>query len=163
MGGSSHAGSSRADGSGGYSGPSSNRKLWLPDEIAKVVLAPRHLNVSLTNPSPDRKYFLKAQSEGMPTMAVFAKPHYYLGGVQVVDDDGDVLTTLSHRHHEVLDGDPLGDDLFVQAAGHVVQRAHDRLQGHAHQPAGPALLPGPRRRALQDRARARALALFHAA
>ena len=54
-----------------------------PDEIAKVVLAPRHLNVSLTNPSPDRKYFLKAQSEGMPTMAVFAKPHYYLGGVQV--------------------------------------------------------------------------------
>ena len=54
-----------------------------PDEIAKVVLAPRHLNVSLTNPSPDRKYFLKAQSEGMPSMAVFAKPHYYLGGVQV--------------------------------------------------------------------------------
>jgi dipeptidyl aminopeptidase/acylaminoacyl peptidase len=54
-----------------------------PDEIAKVVLAPRHLNVSLSNPSPDRKYFLKAQSEGMPTMAVFAKPHYYLGGVQV--------------------------------------------------------------------------------
>ena len=54
-----------------------------PDEIAKVVLAPRHLNVSLTNPSPDRKYFLKAESEGMPTMAVFAKPHYYLGGVQI--------------------------------------------------------------------------------
>src|SRR5687768_17656429 len=54
-----------------------------PAEIAKTVLAPRHLNVTLSNPSPDRKYFLKAQSEGMPTMAVFAKPHYYLGGVQV--------------------------------------------------------------------------------
>ena len=54
-----------------------------PAEIAKTVLAPRHLNVTLSNPSPDRKYFIKAQSEGMPTMAVFAKPHYYLGGVQV--------------------------------------------------------------------------------
>jgi dipeptidyl aminopeptidase/acylaminoacyl peptidase len=54
-----------------------------PEEIAKTVLAPRHLNVTLSNPSPDRKYFIKAQSEGMPTMAVFAKPHYYLGGVQV--------------------------------------------------------------------------------
>jgi dipeptidyl aminopeptidase/acylaminoacyl peptidase len=54
-----------------------------PAEIAKTVLAPRHLNVTLSNPSPDRKFFIKAQSEGMPTMAIFAKPHYYLGGVQV--------------------------------------------------------------------------------
>ncbi len=54
-----------------------------PDEIARTVLAPRHLNVTLSNPSPDRKFFIKAQSEGMPTMAIFAKPHYYLGGVQV--------------------------------------------------------------------------------
>src|SRR5687768_11911837 len=54
-----------------------------PAEIASTVLAPRHLNVTLSNPSPDRKYFIKAQSEGMPTMAIFAKPHYYLGGIQV--------------------------------------------------------------------------------
>ena len=76
-----------------------------PDEIAKVVLAPRHLNVSLTNPSPDRKFFLKAQSEGMPTMAVFAKPHYYLGGVQVDHraNRARALTTRGSSGFSVID------------------------------------------------------------
>ena len=32
----------------------------------------------------------------------------------------------------------------------VVQQPHDRLQGHAHQPAAAAVLPGPARRARQD-------------
>ena len=76
-----------------------------PEEIAKTVLAPRHLNVSLTNPSPDRKYFLKAQSEGMPTMAVFAKPHYYLGGVQVDHraNRARSLTTRGNSGFSVID------------------------------------------------------------
>ena len=52
-------------------------------EIANLVAAPRHLNVALSQPSPDRKYFLKEQSEGLPSVTTFGKAHYYLGGLQV--------------------------------------------------------------------------------
>lgn len=54
-----------------------------PPEIAKLVLAPRHLNISLTNPSPDRKHFLKEESEGLPSVQGFGKPHLYFAGLQV--------------------------------------------------------------------------------
>ena len=40
-------------------------------EIARLVTAPRHLNISLSQPSPDRKYFLKEQSEGLPSVTSF--------------------------------------------------------------------------------------------
>jgi dipeptidyl aminopeptidase/acylaminoacyl peptidase len=54
-----------------------------PAEIAKLITAPRHLNVTLSQPSPDRKRFLKEQSEGLPSVTTFGKTHYYLGGLQV--------------------------------------------------------------------------------
>jgi dipeptidyl aminopeptidase/acylaminoacyl peptidase len=54
-----------------------------PQAIAEAVGAPRERNVSLSNLSPDRKNYLWQQSDGMPTMQEFAKPHVYLGGVQV--------------------------------------------------------------------------------
>ena len=61
------------------------KEAWMtpPPEIASVVLAPRYLNVSLNNPSPTRKQFLRTVTEDMPSRAKFAKPHYYLGGLQV--------------------------------------------------------------------------------
>src|SRR5688572_12905469 len=54
-----------------------------PDAIARLVTAPRHLNVSLTQPSPDRRLFLKENSDGLPTVNAFGKPHLYFGGLQV--------------------------------------------------------------------------------
>ena len=54
-----------------------------PEVIAKMVTAPRHLNITLTQPSPDRRHFLKEQSEGLPTVNGFGKPHLYFGGLQV--------------------------------------------------------------------------------
>ncbi|NOT08865.1 MAG: hypothetical protein HOP28_11740, partial [Gemmatimonadales bacterium] len=54
-----------------------------PAEVAKLVTAPRHLNVVLTQQSPDRTHFLREISEGMPTVAKFGKPHYYFAGLQV--------------------------------------------------------------------------------
>jgi dipeptidyl aminopeptidase/acylaminoacyl peptidase len=54
-----------------------------PAEIAKLVSAPRHLNVSLTLPSPDRRLFLKQESEGLPSVQSFGKPHTYYAGLQV--------------------------------------------------------------------------------
>ena len=54
-----------------------------PEVIQKLVTAPRHLNVSLTQPSPDRRYFLKEKSEGLPSVTAFGKPHFYFAGLQV--------------------------------------------------------------------------------
>ena len=54
-----------------------------PDVIARLVTAPRHLNVSLTQPSPDRRHFIREQTDGLPTVNAFGKPHIYFGGLQV--------------------------------------------------------------------------------
>jgi hypothetical protein len=54
-----------------------------PAAIERAVLAPRHLNVTLTNASPDGRYFLREQSEGLPSMASFAREHLWLGGLQL--------------------------------------------------------------------------------
>jgi len=59
----------------GYIEPSS--------EVAKLITAPRHLSVSLTNLSPDRKWFLREQTDGLPSVQTFGKPHTYYGGLQV--------------------------------------------------------------------------------
>src|SRR5690606_36135858 len=50
-------------------------------EIARVITAPRHENVSLTNLSPDQRYFLNTLSSGLPSLADYAKPHHLLGGL----------------------------------------------------------------------------------
>jgi dipeptidyl aminopeptidase/acylaminoacyl peptidase len=52
-------------------------------EVAKLITAPRHLLVSLTNLSPDRKWFLREQTDGLPSVQTFGKPHTYYGGLQV--------------------------------------------------------------------------------
>jgi dipeptidyl aminopeptidase/acylaminoacyl peptidase len=52
-----------------------------PKELADAVLAPRFLNVALTNPSPDKKWFLEEIGDGPVTMAVFSKPFHELGGL----------------------------------------------------------------------------------
>jgi dipeptidyl aminopeptidase/acylaminoacyl peptidase len=67
-----------------------------PKSIVDLVTAPRHLNVSLTQPSPDRKHFLKEESEGLPTIDAFGKPHYYFGGLQV-DFKANRARTLTTR------------------------------------------------------------------
>jgi len=54
-----------------------------PPEIADFVLAPRHENVTLSNPSPDRRWFVRLRTDGLPRMADFARPHYNLAGVQI--------------------------------------------------------------------------------
>lgn len=55
-----------------------NEKYAKPPEIVeRIVSAPRN-NVSFTNPSPDGKYFLKSESEGLASIEAFGKPHYRL-------------------------------------------------------------------------------------
>jgi len=54
-----------------------------PEHIARAVLAPRYENVSVNDMSPDRRFFLHTRSDGMPSMADFAKTHLWLGGLQI--------------------------------------------------------------------------------
>src|SRR3954466_4538784 len=53
-----------------------------PEIVERIVTAPRN-SVSFTNPSPDHRYFLKAESKGLSTIEAFGKPHYRLGGVEI--------------------------------------------------------------------------------
>src|SRR5881227_3199300 len=50
----------------------------------------------LSNQSPDHKHFLKLESEGMPSVQQFGKPHYYLAGLQV-DYKANRARTLTTR------------------------------------------------------------------
>jgi dipeptidyl aminopeptidase/acylaminoacyl peptidase len=67
-----------------------------PEPIARAVMAPRHENVTLSNPSPDQRYFLRQESEGLPTMASFAREHLWFGGLQV-DPKANRVRTFSTR------------------------------------------------------------------
>ena len=67
-----------------------------PAAIERLVTAPRHNNVSLANQSPDRRWFVKLQTEGLPSVQAFGKPHIYLGGLQV-DQRANRARTLTTR------------------------------------------------------------------
>jgi dipeptidyl aminopeptidase/acylaminoacyl peptidase len=54
-----------------------------PEEIARIVLAPRWQNVNLSNLSPDGRFFLIQEGDGLTKIASFARKFYRLGGVQI--------------------------------------------------------------------------------
>jgi dipeptidyl aminopeptidase/acylaminoacyl peptidase len=76
-----------------------------PAAIERLVTAPRQNNVSLSNQSPNRKYFLKLQSEGLPSVQAFGKPHYYFAGLQVDQkaNRARVLTTRGSSGLAIID------------------------------------------------------------
>jgi dipeptidyl aminopeptidase/acylaminoacyl peptidase len=69
-----------------------------PREIADAVLAPRHLNITLANLSPDRNWFLDEIGDGPVVMKTFAKPFHELGGV-FIDDKANRARTLTVRNN----------------------------------------------------------------
>ena len=69
-----------------------------PSQLADAVLAPRHLNVSVTNLSPDRKWFVNEIGDGPVTMDVFSKPFHELGGL-FVDFRANRSRTLTIRNN----------------------------------------------------------------
>jgi dipeptidyl aminopeptidase/acylaminoacyl peptidase len=76
-----------------------------PDVIARLVTAPRHLNVTLSQLGPDRRYFVREISAGMPTVANFGKPHLYFAGLQVdgAANRARVLTTRGAAGLELVE------------------------------------------------------------
>jgi len=67
-----------------------------PAIVEKIVAAPRN-NVAFTNPSPDKRYFLKTESEGLPTIDAFGKPHYRLSTGFEVDFKANRARSLTTR------------------------------------------------------------------
>lgn len=83
----------------------SERYLRPPAEIERLVDAPRHLNVELSNQSPTRRHFLEQLSAGMPTVREFGKPWYNLGGLQIdwKANRARTLTTRSGKGYQIID------------------------------------------------------------
>jgi dipeptidyl aminopeptidase/acylaminoacyl peptidase len=54
-----------------------------PPALADAVLIQRYLNVSLSNASPDKQWFLDEIGDGPVLMKTFSKPYHELGGVFV--------------------------------------------------------------------------------
>jgi len=67
-----------------------------PAIVEKIVAAPRNA-VAFTNPSPDKRYFLKSESEGLPTIEAFGKPHYRLSTGFEVDFKANRARSLTTR------------------------------------------------------------------
>jgi dipeptidyl aminopeptidase/acylaminoacyl peptidase len=67
-----------------------------PQEIVDAVLAPRHLNVTLSNRSPDGQWFMDEVGDGPVTMDVFSKPFHELGG-QFIDHAANRSRSLTIR------------------------------------------------------------------
>lgn len=67
-----------------------------PSSIARLVSAPRQNQAPLTDLSPDRRYFLRTITDGLPSVQVFGKPHYYFAGLQV-DYQANRARSLTNR------------------------------------------------------------------
>ncbi len=53
-----------------------------PADVERIIMAPR-VDISFTNASPDRSWFLRTSGPDRGDIADFGKPHLWLGGVQV--------------------------------------------------------------------------------
>ena len=99
---------------------STERYVRPPAEVAKLVTAPRQLNVTLTQQSPDRTHFLGLHGEGLGNEMKFGKPHYYFGGLQVDYRANRVrsFTTRGQANMEIVDARS-GARVKVQAPGNA--------------------------------------------
>jgi dipeptidyl aminopeptidase/acylaminoacyl peptidase len=73
--------------------------------IARLVTAPRHLNVTLAEPGPDRRRILKPLSGGLPPVTTFGKRWHNLAGLQIDPraNRARTLTTRASTGLEIVD------------------------------------------------------------
>jgi dipeptidyl aminopeptidase/acylaminoacyl peptidase len=81
-------------------------------EIADVVLADWHKNVTLNNLSPDGKKFLITKNDGLPTADRQGRPCIYLGEL--------AFDPIAHRAHPLYVKSSAGFDLFDHASKRTV-------------------------------------------
>jgi dipeptidyl aminopeptidase/acylaminoacyl peptidase len=80
-----------------------------PKELVDAVLAPRHLNTTLSNLSPDRRWFLDEVGDGMVMMDRFSVPFHELGGV--------FIDYQAHRSRTLTRGGSIGIQVISAADG----------------------------------------------
>jgi dipeptidyl aminopeptidase/acylaminoacyl peptidase len=76
-----------------------------PAEIARLVTAPRHRNVTLSDVGPDRRRVLKPLSSGLPVVSTFGKRWHNLAGLQIDPraNRARTLTTRASAGLEIVD------------------------------------------------------------
>src|SRR5687768_8620751 len=76
-----------------------------PAEVARLVTAPRHLNVTLGEPGPDRRRILKPVAGGLPPVTAFGRRWYNLAGLQIDPraNRARTLTTRASAGLEIID------------------------------------------------------------
>jgi len=84
-----------------------------PRGIAEMVLAPRYLNVTLTEISPDRAHFFHEVGDGPVTLDRFAKPFDELGGV--------FIDHRANRHRDLTIRTNVGIQLVSADDGDVTE------------------------------------------
>ncbi|MDB4913805.1 MAG: hypothetical protein JWM95_1449 [Gemmatimonadetes bacterium] len=75
-----------------------------PAVVERIIMAPR-TDISFTNPSPDRKWFVRMSGPDRGDVAQFGKEHLNLGGLQVETraNRARTLTTSTHRTLSLID------------------------------------------------------------
>lgn len=83
------------------------------DEIAKMVLAPRYLNATLTQVSSDRSFFIHEIGDGPVTMDRFSKPFDELGGL--------FIDHRANRHRDLTIRSNVGIDVVSAEDGSITR------------------------------------------
>ena len=83
--------------------------------IAEMVLAPRYLNVTLTNVSPDKQWFVQEVGDGPVTMDRFSKDFDELGGV--------FIDYSANRHRNLTIRTNIGVNVISATDGSVTEVA----------------------------------------
>jgi len=82
-------------------------------DIAEMVLAPRYLNVTLTNVSPDKQWFIHEIGDGPVTMDRFSKDFDELGGV--------FIDYAANRHRNMTIRTNIGINVVSAADGSITE------------------------------------------
>jgi dipeptidyl aminopeptidase/acylaminoacyl peptidase len=82
-----------------------------PEDIAELVLAPRYLNATLTEVSPNKRWFLHEVGDGPVTMDRFSKDFDELGGV--------FIDYSANRHRDLTIRTNIGINVISAADGSV--------------------------------------------
>ena len=82
-----------------------------PSDIAEMVLAPRYLNATLTDVSPNKQWFLHEVGDGPVTMDRFSKDFDELGGV--------FIDYAANRHRDLTIRTNIGINVISAADGSV--------------------------------------------
>ena len=80
-----------------------------PEEVKNIVLAPRHQNISLTNLSPDGRFFLNSHSDGLTPLERMAIPFMNIGGREI--------DTVANRLRSLTTGGSIGYELIPAEGG----------------------------------------------